>query len=171
MSMPPYDPQTYGLVKPKGVPRRRLWIIAGVLGVFAMCFGGIAAGSIAADSEPGLTVGEAAGSAAVKIAPSLAPASKGPRPPAPEAEPVAKAPEPVTLTEGTWSVPDEAKPGTYTTNADGHCYWARLSNFEGDLGSIKANENLSSGERGRITIKKSDAGIELSGSCVWTLKK
>lgn len=68
---------------------------------------------------------------------------------------------------GTWEVGTEVKPGTYIAEATEYCYWARLRNFDGDLDSIVANGNLDAGQRGRITVKKSDKGLELNGDCVW----
>lgn len=83
----------------------------------------------------------------------------------------AAAKTPKGLTAGTWEVPGEVKPGTYTTTADGRCYWARLKGFDGDLESILANGNLKPGERGRLTVKQSDKGVELTGDCVWVRAK
>lgn len=75
------------------------------------------------------------------------------------------------LGAGTWEVPGEVKPGTYTTTAVGHCYWARLKDFDGELSSIIANANLDDGQRGRLTVKKTDKGLELSGDCIWARAK
>lgn len=74
------------------------------------------------------------------------------------------------ITSGTWEVGSEVKPGTYTTVSQGPCYWARLKNFDGALTSIIANGNLDDGQKGRIAVKASDAGIEFIGECVWTKK-
>lgn len=75
------------------------------------------------------------------------------------------------LKAGTWEVPGEVKPGTYTTTAEGPCYWARLKNFDGELSSILANGNLDPDQRGRLTVKKTDKGLELTGDCVWVRAK
>lgn len=97
-----------------------------------------------------------------------------PAPPAKPVEPTAAAskaaPAPArTITAGTWEVPGEVKPGTYTTTGQGfNCYYARLRSFDGELSSIITNGNLSEGQRGRLTVKKTDKGVELSGDCVWT---
>jgi len=66
--------------------------------------------------------------------------------------------------DGTWAVGSDIKPGTYVVSSGEDCYWARLRNFEGSLDSIIANGNTS---HGRVTIKKTDKGLELSGGCVW----
>ncbi len=76
-----------------------------------------------------------------------------------------------TVGPGTWKVGTEIKPGTYITTATRRCYWARLSNFNGDLDSIIANDNLAAGERGRITVSKSDKGVEFTGDCTWVLDR
>jgi hypothetical protein len=47
------------------------------------------------------------------------------------------------------------------------CYWARLTNTTGDLGSIAANGNLDGGP-GVITVSAQDAALTLKGPCVWT---
>lgn len=90
-------------------------------------------------------------------------------------QPAAKAPpaKPVEtlIKAGSWAVPSEVKPGTYTTVAEGGCYWARLKDFNGELSSIIANGNLDDGQRGRITVKKTDKGLELTGDCTWTVAK
>jgi hypothetical protein len=77
----------------------------------------------------------------------------------------------VTFGEGSWEVGSEIKPGTYTTTAgdDAYCYWARLKSFDGELGAVIANGNLDPGGRGRIVVKKSDKGLELTGGCTWKL--
>jgi hypothetical protein len=75
-----------------------------------------------------------------------------------------------TIGAGTWEVGTEVKPGTYTATARDHCYWARLKDFDGDItSSILANGNLDAGQRGRITVKDTDKGLELSGDCRWSV--
>lgn len=128
---------------------RKLLIAAAIAASF-LC-GGVAGAAVksAPDPTPGLVVGEAGGTAASEAAPAVKPAAKA------------------TLSAGTWQVGTEAKPGTYTTTADTPCYWARLKGFDGELTSIIANGNLESGQHGRLTVKASDKGLELSGDCVW----
>lgn len=62
------------------------------------------------------------------------------------------------IAAGTWKI---------STPADGiNCYWARLKNFDGELTSIRANGNVPPGARAaRVTVKASDAGLELAGDC------
>jgi hypothetical protein len=126
-----------------------------VIGALLLCGVGVAMAAARTDS-PGGALGQAAGTAATGAADKAKPA------------PAAK---PKGLTEGTWEVPGEVKPGTYTTTADGSCYWARLAAFDGELGSILSNGNLNPGQRGRLTVKASDKGVELRGDCTWTRAK
>jgi hypothetical protein len=137
-------------------PKRRAWpwVLLGTGLLLFVCIGGIVAA----------TGGNAPRNAAVAPVPddTSAPAASAP----------AKAPATAaTVGEGSWEVGTEVKPGTYTTTvgADSHCYWARLKAFDGDFDAIIANGNLDSGEHGRITVKKTDKGLQLDGDCVWKL--
>lgn len=157
MSMPPYAPGNIGPA-PK---RRKVWpVVFAVAAVLLLCGVGSA---IALGGEVTPTAGSVVGTAGASAAVEAAPAAK---PVAPKATKVA--PKPVELTSGTWAVPSEVKPGTYVTTVEGfHCYWARLSGLDGDLGDIRADENLWEGDRGRITVRASDKGLKLTGDCVW----
>jgi hypothetical protein len=80
--------------------------------------------------------------------------------------------------DGQHKVGTEIKPGTYTTKVPGAaddvfagCGWARLKSFDGDANSLITAGHLAGGAKGRITIKKSDAGVEFDGGCVWTAAK
>lgn len=133
--------------------RKTLLVLSG-LAIFAT---GAATGALAAPSTPttpGAVVGQAGATAASKAAEAVKPHTM-------------PAPKPVTLGAGTWQVGTEVKPGTYTTTAGSSCYWARLKGFDGELESIIANGNLDDGQRGRLTVKASDKGLELTGDCVW----
>ncbi len=68
--------------------------------------------------------------------------------------------------DGTFRVGSQIQPGTYQAVSPGSsCYWARLSGFDGLLGSIIAN---SFGSQTIVTIQPSDAGF-LSERCgAWT---
>lgn len=135
-------------------PKRHLWpwLVGGFL---ALCVLGTIVSAVASRGD-GHTTGPVTLAAP---ATSAAPA---------KAKPPAK-PKPETVGAGSWQIGTEVKPGTYTATAQDHCYWARLKGFDGELGSIIANGNLDAGEHGRITVKKSDKGLELSGDCTWTL--
>ncbi|ROS21811.1 hypothetical protein [Cellulomonas sp. PhB150] len=70
--------------------------------------------------------------------------------------------------DGTYLVGEDIKAGTYISNDNSGCYWARLSGTGGDLGDIIANGN----EEGRaiVTIKASDEAFETSGCADWHKK-
>lgn len=143
-------------------PRWPIWLFAAA--AVMLLLGAVAA--INADVESGRLSGPrtvtSAGPAGFTTVPTNAPTTP-PKPPK-------AAPAAITVSDGTWSVSDEIKPGTYTTTADGSCYWARLRNFDGELDSIITNGLLNDGARGRMTIKNTDAGVELTGRCTWTRK-
>lgn len=160
MSYDPYGAYpTVQHIQPQRKPKRWPWVLVALLG---LCVGGavIAAATNGNAKTPGPIASKAVEIAerAVSAAPT-APPVKG-KPPA-KVTP--------TLGAGTWEVGTEAKAGTWTTIAVGHCYWARLTAFDGDFDSITANGNLDPGDHGRITVKKTDKGLELSGDCTWTL--
>lgn len=101
-------------------------------------------------TSTGADVGKAAGRAATSAPVKAAPAER------------------VTIGAGTWEVGTEVRAGTYVTTGRGTCYWARLSDFEGNgADSIIANGLIRDGARGRFTLKKGDRGVELRGNCVW----
>jgi hypothetical protein len=82
-----------------------------------------------------------------------APAQSGPR---------------TSFSSGTYEVGTDIEPGKYKTtgpDSGGSCYWARLKNTNGDLGSIIANGNAQGPTT--VTIAKSDAAFETNG-CTWT---
>lgn len=56
-------------------------------------------------------------------------------------------------------------PGTYLLVTVDSCYWARVSSFDGEFGSIISNGNVDEGQTVRVVIKKSDAGLTLTGNC------
>jgi hypothetical protein len=79
-------------------------------------------------------------------------------------------PAPATIGDGTFEVGSEVKAGIYTTTAPDSvigCYWARLRDFDDGLNSIIANDMLTPGAKGRITVKATDAGVKFSGGCRW----
>jgi hypothetical protein len=71
----------------------------------------------------------------------------------------------VRFGEGTFIVGTDLRPGTYRSSGGDLCYWARLRDFRGQLGSIIANDF---GEgRTIVTIKSSDEGFESTGCGEW----
>lgn len=74
------------------------------------------------------------------------------------------------LGDGQHLVGTGIRPGTYTTTAPAGtlgCYWARVSGFDGQRGSIIANSNIPVGETGQVEVKASDAAVEFVGGCTW----
>jgi len=84
-----------------------------------------------------------------------------------------KSPSPSNVrTAGTYQVGVDIKPGTYVTTVPEDemlCYWARLKGFDGELGSIIVNDNLMTGAKGRMVVKKTDKGVQFTGNCKWSL--
>lgn len=72
-----------------------------------------------------------------------------------------------TFGDGTWAVGTKIAPGTYQAPGGTGCYWARLSDFSGQLSGIIANADPSGPTL--VTIASSDAGFETSGCGQWTL--
>ena len=58
------------------------------------------------------------------------------------------------------------KAGSYTITTPDHCYWERVKDFDGEFDSIISNGNVEDGETVRVTVKKTDAGINLTDDCV-----
>ena len=65
---------------------------------------------------------------------------------------------------GTYKVGEEIAPGTWITDEDGangHCYWARLTEYN----DIRDNDFASNDAPMRIVVRSSDAYIEIDGNC------
>ena len=73
---------------------------------------------------------------------------------------------PRTFGDGTWTVDDEVRPGTYRATADGSCSWARLRGTSGSPDDILAS-GISSGSL-LLTIGKHDAAVSSTGCGRWT---
>jgi hypothetical protein len=153
-----YDPYQTGRFAAPPKRKRRLWPWLLAAAVALLC--GIGGLAVAAGNAAKPVTAKAVDIAAAASSRATAPAAKTP------AKAPAKA-EAVTVGAGSWEVGSEVKPGTYTTTAQDYCYWARLKGFDGDLDSIIANGNLDAGQRGRITVKAGDKGLELTGDCTW----
>ena len=84
-------------------------------------------------------------------------------PPAP-AKTTAK---PVTLDgDGTYLVGTDILPGRWKTAGTDFCYWARLKNDTGDLGSIIANH--AGVGPSTVTVKATDGAFSTTGCGTWT---
>jgi hypothetical protein len=75
--------------------------------------------------------------------------------------------------DGTWSIPDEVKPGTYTTTVPrkefSFCFWQRLHDFSGNAEDIIAYGSGDEGDRMRVTISAKDGGFQTDGCGTWNL--
>jgi hypothetical protein len=70
---------------------------------------------------------------------------------------------------GMWLVGSQISAGTYSAAAQSGCYWERLSNFQGVLSSITANNFVGSAGQQLVTISSGDAGFDTNPSCgTWT---
>lgn len=75
------------------------------------------------------------------------------------------------ITSGTYEVGVDIEPGKYKTAGPADtrywpmCYWARLKDTSGEMGSIIANDNI----RGQttVTIKPGDGAFETTGCQPW----
>jgi hypothetical protein len=81
-----------------------------------------------------------------------------------ESEPAEPEPEEAGFGDGTHRVGDDIAAGTYRSDGDSTCYWARLAGFSAELDDIKANGN-SAPEI--VAIAASDAGFEARGCGRW----
>jgi hypothetical protein len=78
-------------------------------------------------------------------------------------------PAQASIPPGVWLVGSQIAPGTYQVSAGAGCYWERLRNFEHNLGSIIANDFISSGGNQFVTISSGDVGFQNDGDCgTWT---
>lgn len=86
-------------------------------------------------------------------------------------QPVNPTPAAGSISDGTWEVPSEVKPGTYiSTVPDGtfsFCVWERLSGFTGKDDTIALGTG-NAGDRMRVVISPTDKGFETKGCGVWT---
>ena len=75
-------------------------------------------------------------------------------------------PQATSFSHGVFAVGIDIAPGTYSTAGASGCYWARLSDFTGNLSGIIANGNPSG--PATVTIAASDAGFKSQGCGTWT---
>jgi len=67
--------------------------------------------------------------------------------------------------QGTFIVGTDMVPGLYKSSLGANCYWARLSNFSGQLSGIIANNF---GGKAIVRIKSSDKGFYSQSCGTWT---
>ncbi len=68
--------------------------------------------------------------------------------------------------EGTFIIGTDLEPGTYRNTGGDSCYWARLSNFEGGLNSVIANDNTQGTTI--VEIQAGDRGFKSSRCGSWS---
>ena len=74
-----------------------------------------------------------------------------------------------TISRGMWLVGSQVSAGTYSASVQSGCYWERLSNFQGSLSGIIANNFISSAGSALVTISQGDAGFDTNDKCgTWT---
>jgi hypothetical protein len=71
----------------------------------------------------------------------------------------------IGITEGTYMVGKDIKPGRYRSNGSDTCYWARLKGVSGETDDIIAN-SISPGPQ-VVVIKRSDVAFMTSGCGRW----
>lgn len=109
---------------------------------------------------------------AADTAPHVAPPKSIPGPKVPaKSKPVEQAPRNNLPRDGVLLVPTDLKPGTYRATAPVDnivCYWARLRDTDGDVGSIIANHVASAGDVITLTVKPTDHAVEVQCTdAVW----
>jgi hypothetical protein len=88
---------------------------------------------------------------------------------------VTVSPQPLEqLGDGTFIVPMQARPGTWSTSGVSQisstllgCYWARLRSLSGERNSVVASENIALGAPTAITVAPTDKGVKFTGGCQW----
>jgi hypothetical protein len=120
---PPGAPPPGGWSLPPGPPRQPRYSVGGiifvaVLGLFLLV--GLLGGGAEDESPPGTSAGETSGPAQL-----------------PTTDPPAQEPG---FGDGTFMVGADIAPGLYRVDGTGGCYWKRLSDLQGDLDAILAND-------------------------------
>lgn len=74
-----------------------------------------------------------------------------------------------SIQPGMWLVGSQISAGTYTAATRAGCYWQRLRDFSGGIGSILANDFVSAGGTRIVSIAGSDVGFSGDDDCgTWT---
>jgi hypothetical protein len=72
---------------------------------------------------------------------------------------------PESIGDGTWAVGIQVTPGRYRNTGGTGCYWARLSNFGEEMGSILANDNVSG--QTIVDVAPTDVGFNSNRCGTW----
>jgi hypothetical protein len=143
--------------------RRKVWpwVLIG-LTVLALCIGGsVLVAAAGSDGKPNVDV-------------TVTDPGMGNTGPGDKTTPATKVPaKAVTISDGTWAVNSEIKPGTYTATVPGGlfdlCGWfVRTSDSPEDVRDFGSGNE---GDRMRVTIKKTDVEFESTGCGTWTAVK
>ena len=90
---------------------------------------------------------------------------------APSYSPPAPSPEVAGFSSGTYEVGSaagEIAPGKYVAAAgSSRCYFARLRDLEGGVGSIIDNQGEYNGGQVIMSVQRSDKAVEISGDCTF----
>ena len=70
-----------------------------------------------------------------------------------------------TIPPGDWVVGSEIVAGTYAATVASGCYWERVTSFAGTLGSIIANDFISTAGSAYVTVAASDIGFKTDADC------
>jgi glucose/arabinose dehydrogenase len=183
-SPPPAEPR-----RPDSPPSPRrptpayLRLLPALTGIAGLVLGGVlvgVTGKRSTESNPAAPTVTA--SAAASAAPAPAPTTPVPTPATTTVTATATATATVTaspralaeLTDGTFVVPGEASPGTWSTTGQSEisasllgCYWARLRSLSGQDSAIIASDNLARGAQTTITIERTDKAVKFTGGCRW----
>jgi hypothetical protein len=64
-----------------------------------------------------------------------------------------------------WLVGSQVTPGTYRTQAQSGCFWARLRDASGQIGSTIANDFVSSAGQILVSISDTDFAFQTDQEC------
>lgn len=155
--LPPQPPKPHG-----GTPT---WaIVASITGALLIgCCTGFAIGS-ASDPDPGVDPKTVTAVTTTHPAFTFSDAPQPAPSPTPPAGPTG------SMADGTWEVGVDIQPGKYKTVVPAtsrNCYWERMRDFSGALGSILDNDNHRPGESVTVVIAATDKGFKTSGCGTW----
>lgn len=137
-------------------------IVAGMVGAFLLFMLGLGLGAVGND-RPASTAAHSAPRPTVTVTETV-------RPVLPKASKQVEQSPPVGTEmpdAGTYLVGKDIKAGTYSSDGGSACYWARLRNLDGELGSIISND-LAAG-RVHVTIRKTDVAFKFERCAPFTL--
>lgn len=137
-------------------------IVAGMVGAFLLFMLGLGLGAVGND-HPASTAAHSAPRPTVTVTETV-------RPVLPKASKQVEQSPPVGTEmpeAGTYLVGKDIKAGTYSSNGGSSCYWERLRNLDGELGSIISND-LAAG-RVHVTIRKTDVAFKFERCAPFTL--